>query len=131
MSDFFRPVAGQGSNGALLVALEVSSTLDPVKDEARIKEATDRTLRWLLGRALRSFGCGASLSYLVGHARIAPRFRAFYHMISHGLFSYTQTPSDHQSIHARTVNTSTQNPIPLPEHQGVISSMWHIGPHKE
>ena len=27
--------------------VQVSSTLDPVKDEFRIKEATDRTLRWI------------------------------------------------------------------------------------
>ena len=40
-------MASQGAD--IMMALDdvVSSTLDPVKDAERIKEATDRTLRWI------------------------------------------------------------------------------------
>eukprot|EP00439_Symbiodinium_sp_Y106_P083047 s653_g22.t2 len=45
-----KSIESQNDIGAdIMMALDdvVSSTLDPVKDEARIKEATDRTLRWI------------------------------------------------------------------------------------
>lgn len=45
-----KSIESQNDIGAdIMMALDdvVSSTLDPVKDEFRIKEATDRTLRWI------------------------------------------------------------------------------------